>query len=220
MKEVIRKVESDLIQNILIEVDEDVPEFLVAYLADWLESYIQSGAKIENEQTLQFGFSLLKFRIANRTLTIDGPDYESIPFKWTNDLTKTLLVFKEHKFTVESYDLESEYSKLQDTVLIGKGFEEEPFMFRKDDASENNPEDSGWFAGSLREDIDNDDPENISMISLYELVLKQPLVLPYLAFPEGCIILFENETVEIINDEYYLEPIEGSYVYEKSVEKE
>ncbi len=63
----------------------------------------------------------------------------------------------------------------------------------------------------MKEEIDNNDPKNLSVKSLYEVVLKQPKALPYLFFPKNSVIIFENETIEIIKDDYTLEPKKNSY---------
>jgi len=216
MKELERKIETDLIEHIKIQCEDRIPGFLANYLIDWLDEYISSGVTIKDDETLQFGFSLLKFSVSNKILYVDGPDYKSIPFEWTRDLTKTLLVFKEQKYTIESFELNSEYAKLQNTVLVGKEFEKEPVILRRDEPSNNNSNDSGWFIGSLKEEIDNNDPKNLSVKSLYEVVLKQPKALPYLFFPKDSVIIFENENIEIIKDDYYLEPKKGSYIDKKA----
>jgi hypothetical protein len=87
MKEFERKIETDLIEYIKIQCEDCCPDFLANYLIDWLDEYISSGVTIKNDETLQFGFSLLKFSVSNTTLYVDGPDYKSIPFEWTRNLT-------------------------------------------------------------------------------------------------------------------------------------
>jgi len=46
-----------------------IPEYLTDYLFNWLESYVETGEVIKNEETLQFGFSLLKFIIDQDGIT-------------------------------------------------------------------------------------------------------------------------------------------------------
>lgn len=211
-----KEIKSTDFESVQIQVEETIPEYLTNYLLDWLKEYIEEGKTIKNEETLQFGFSLLRFRIAENILYIEGPDYKSIPFSWTKNLTKTFLVFREQKFTIESFDLESEYAKLQDTGIVGIEFDKEPFIMSRYEPSKNNAKDSGWFIGSLKEEIDNNDSKNLSVKSLYEIVLRQPLSLSYLFFPCKSFISFENGEIEVINGDYLLKPKKGSYVEQKA----
>ncbi|NRD19005.1 hypothetical protein HNV08_03015 [Winogradskyella eckloniae] len=211
-----KEIKSINFDSVQIQVEESIPELLTNYLLDWLEKYVEEGKTIENEETLQFGFSMLKFQIEKNILHIKGPDYKLIPFNWTKNLTNTFLVFKEQKFTVESFNLESEYAKLQDTAIVGIEFDKQPFIMSRYEPSKNNPNDSGWFIGSLKEEIDNNNPKNLSVKSLYEIVLKQPLSLPYLFFPKESFISFKKGEVEVVNGDYFLKSKKGSYVEQKA----
>ncbi len=215
MKEIKRKIESEFITCISFEVDSDFPDFLANYLLDWLNDYLLSGAVIKDDETLQFGFSLLRFCLRDKILSIEGPDYTSIPFTWTKNLSRSLLAFSEQKYTVESFELNPEYSKLQDTATVGVDFEKEPFMMRRYEPAKGT-RDSGWFIGSSRDEIDNNDPKNLSAKSLYEVVLKQPKALPYLLFPQESIIVFEDGNINVMKDDDYLEPHKNSYVVKKN----
>ena len=219
MKEIKRKIGKAYIQNIYVKIEDSTPEFLVDFLLDWLEEYIMSGVKVSNEETLQYGFSLLRFKIINEALFIEAPDYVSLPLRWTENLSKMFYIFKEQKYTIESYDLELQGARIQDTAIVGKYFEDEPFLMSRNIPSDKNPKDSGWFIGSLKNDVDNNDPNNLSLMSLYEVGLKQPLLLPYLFFPVNCIIVFKNGQIKILKDEFVIEPKEGSYSYKKRLIK-
>ena len=42
--------------------------------------------------------------------------------------------------------------------------------------------------------------------------------MPYLFFPKNSILVFKNENIEIIKDNYYLEPKKDSYIDKKNID--
>ncbi len=176
----------------------DTPDFVVEWFADWLTTYINDGATIKDEQTLQCGFVILKCRVKNRLLSLLSPDFDEMPIRWTDDLRKSLGIITAHKYTPESVGLIPDIPSLQQTAITGERFAEFPMFANRSTPSSANPNDSGWFVGS--QDADNNDPATLQVMSLYELVLKVPHVLQFLSLPVGCQVVFSAGTPVLLKD--------------------
>lgn len=86
-----------------------------------------------------------------------------------------------------------------ETGIVGNRFDELPMFMDRVDRIESNPNDSGWFFGSLREDVDNHDSSALRLMSLYEIVVRVPRVFDYLSLPLGCTAVVEDEQPALLN---------------------
>jgi hypothetical protein len=180
-----------------------------------LTKYIETGVTFSNGQILQYGWSVFQCRVKDNGLILFAPDFQSMPIEWIPDITKALYILMEHKYVPESFELDIDIPSLQDTAIVGQGFEELPIIMSRSEKIENNPQDSGWFIGSFKEDIDNNDPSNLELMTLYEVVLYTPHVLRYFSMPQGTQIVFESGSPVVFFDEQILNPKAGSYLANK-----
>jgi hypothetical protein len=196
-------------------VEESCPDFLITWLTDWLTEYIETGVTFTDGQILQYGWSALQCLVEDDCLRLFAPDFQSMPIQWTSNITNVLYTLMEHKYVPESFELDVDIPSLGDTAIVGRKFEEFPMLMSRSERSENNPQDSGWFIGSFREDIDNNDASNLELMHLYEIVLCAPHVLRYLSMPQGTYIVFESNSPVIFFDEQMINPRVGSYLDKK-----
>ncbi|MBD1912953.1 MULTISPECIES: DUF2185 domain-containing protein [unclassified Leptolyngbya] len=215
MKQIQIPVNGDNISRYEFYIEEEFPNAIITWLTDWLTKYIESGAKFSNGQIFQYGWSVLQCQLQNNCLRLLAPDFQSMPIEWIPNITKVLHILMEHKYVPESFELDMDVPSLEDTAVVGRGFEELPTIMVRSSRSENNPQDSGWFVGSFREDIDNNDPSNLELMTLYEVVLCAPHTLRYLSMPQGTQIVFESNSPVIFFDEQLLNPKAGSYLANK-----
>ena len=101
-----------------------------------------------------------------------------------------------HKYVPESVSLTPDVPTLGQTAMVGQRYDELPMFGNRLDAT--NPNDSGWFFGSMLETVDNNDSDQLSVISLYEAMTAIPQMTPYLSMPIDCQIMFSSKTPEIL----------------------
>lgn len=196
-------------------VEQSCPDFLITWLTDWLTEYIETGVTFTDGQILQYGWSVLQCLVEDNCLKIFAPDFQSMPIEWTSNITNVLYTIMEHKYVPESFELQTDIPSLEDTAIVGLKFEEFPMLMSRSERSKNNPQDSGWFIGSCRGDIDNNDANNLELMHLYEIVLYAPHVLRYLSMPPATDIVFESNSPVIFFDEQMINPKVGSYLDKK-----
>ena len=105
-----------------------------------------------------------------------------------------------------------EIPSLGNTVIVGRKFDEIPMFANRLPPVESNLNDSGWFIGSTRDDIDNNDPDGLQLMSLYEAMLAVPHVLHFLSLPVGCQVVFFDEKPMILKEGIRLEIPNGSFL--------
>lgn len=188
------------------------PDFLCEWLVTWLEGYINGGAVIRDDQTLAYGYVILKCRVKNRHLTLLSPHFGEMPIQWVEDLGRALGIISAHKYTPESLGLEPDIVTLQQTAIVGERFNERPFFMNHCEPCDNNPNDSGWFVGRHAEDVDNNDPSSLNLMSLYEVAFHAPDVVQFLSLPIGCMVLFSEGHPVIGKDDEELDVPPDSYL--------
>ncbi|MFT5326158.1 MAG: hypothetical protein ACI8P0_004032 [Planctomycetaceae bacterium] len=212
LRTISRQVDSSSISEFSFVIGESAPEFVADHLADWLTSYISDGAEFSDGQTLQFGYSLLKCEVKGRSLRLQSPDFQNMPIKWVDDLGNALLIFAYHEYVPETFGYISDAPALHDSALIGNQFNELPMFIDRMVPDESKPNDSGWFIGSGADDVDNDDPDQLQLMSLYEAMLYVPHVVRFLSLPVGCQVMFSDEQPVIFRNWEELQIPKGSYL--------
>ena len=215
MKQIQISVKGRSLSRYEFYVEESCPDFLITWLSDWLTQYIETGVTFTDGQILQYGWSALQCLVEDDCLRLFAPDFQSMPIEWTSNITNVLYTLMEHKYVPESFELDVDIPYLEDTAIVGRKFEEFPMLMSRSQRSENNAQDSGWFIGSFREDIDNNDASNLELMHLYEIVLYAPHVLRYLSMPQDTHIVFESSSPVIFFDEQMINPKVGSYLDKK-----
>ena len=214
MKTIECRVNSTALDGYAFQVSDDLPDLLPSFLSDWLTRYIEGGAEFSDGQTIQFGFWLLRCEVHNRRMRLLGPKADAMPVGWTEDTSMALTSMMTHKYIPESFGLEMDIPSFENTATVGRLFTEHPMFINRDERIDNGV-DSGWFIGSMRDDVDNNDPKQLSVVSLYEASLKAPWIHDFLSLPKGTQVIFENERPVVCRDFTPLEPRAGSYFAER-----
>jgi len=207
-----RSCASSTISEIFLQVDAATPEFLVSEFLDWVVAYLEDGAEIADGQTLQYGFTLFRCLVQSGKLTLFAPDFRSLPVQWVDDLISAFQLIAAHKYVPESVALPADIPWLQQTAIVGERFEELPMFANRAERSESNKADSGWFIGSQSADVDNNNPETLRVMSLYEAIILVPQLIPFLSLPAGCSVLFSEGDPVILRDWVKLEIDPESYL--------
>ena len=210
MRTIERKIESNGLDSFAFETDESPADFIVDWFSDWLENYVSNGAEISDGQTLQVGYTLVQCNVLGKSLRLQAPDFSSMPITWTPNMGPAFQIIGWHKYVPENFSFTPNIPTLQQTVIVGRDYDQLPMFGNR--LAPTGTNDSGWFFGSTREDVDNNDPEQLNVISLYEALLSAPQMLPYLSMPTDCQIMFSSDKPEILQNFEPLEITAGSMV--------
>ena len=210
MKTVAGKLNGESLDSFSFQTDEQPADFVVDWFCNWLENYITGGAEIQDGQTLQIGYTLVKCNVDSKTLRLESPTFQSIPIEWSANMGPAFQILGWHKYIPESFSFVPDIPTLSQTAIVGQKFNEYPMFGNRLEPT--NPTDSGWFFGSMLDSVDNNDPDQLTHMSLYEAMLKIPHSLPYLSMPQNCQIMFSSQTPEILKNYEPLEIEPGSMV--------
>jgi len=133
-----------------------------------------------------------------------------MPIEWNANLAPVFQILGWHKYIPESFSFDPLIPTLGQTAIVGRNYSQLPMFGNRLEAT--NPNDSGWFFGSMLDDVDNNDPDQLTLMSLYEAMLSIPHMMPYLSMPTDCQIMFSSRTPEILKDYEPLEIPQGSMV--------
>src|SRR3954469_14571281 len=187
------------------------------WLLEWIESEVARGRRFLPEQTVQIGWSVLEIRQRNDgTLALFEPDFQSIPVKFIDSVSNTLLHLLLQKGVTDSLDLETDIAipSLRDSAIVCTRFgSTDGFVM-----SRLMPQagDSGWFFGCDSPAHDHQAPENLRRVSLYEAAVRHnDGIIPYLGLPPNTFAGFSGEVPYFSRDERELAIRRGSYLDKK-----
>jgi len=207
-----RPVDSELIDEFIFDTDDSTPEFIVEDFTEWLANYISEGARFVDGQMLQYGYTFLNCSVESRVLRLLAPDFQGMPIEWTINLGPAFRIIAAQKYIPESFGWVPDIPSLGNTVIVGRKFDEIPMFANRLPPVESIPNDSGWFIGSTRDDIDNNDPAGLQLMSLYEAMLTAPHVIHFLSLLVGCQVVFLGEKPIVLKEGQRLEIPNGSFL--------
>ena len=210
MQTIERKLESPSLDALVFQTDDQPAAFIIDWFCGWFENYIAANAVISDGQTLQIGYSLVRCNVESKTLRLESPQFNSMPIRWDANMSPVFQILGWHKYIPESFSFDPDIPMLGQTAIVGQNFDQFPMFGNRLDAA--NPNDSGWFFGSTLDNVDNNDPDQLSSVSLYESMLSIPHMVPYLSMPTGCQIMFNSQTPEILKAYEPLDIKPGSMV--------
>ncbi len=141
-----------------------------------------------------------------------APDFETMPIRWVENLGPVFGIAAVHKYVPETFGFTPETPSLGNIALVGRAFDTLPMFAHRLEPDDSKPNDSGWLLGSDSEEVDNNDPKQLRVMSLYEAMLAIPHVVPYLSLPVGCRVMFHDQRPVIMRDDVELTIPEGSYL--------
>jgi hypothetical protein len=203
-------VNGEGIREYSFQVADDLPEFLCPWLTDWLSTYVEDGADFKDKQTLQFGFWMLRCRVQGQKMRLQAPELGSMPVKWVEDLTPAFNAMMVHKYIPESFDSQMDLPCMTDTATVGRLFDRFPMFMNRMDRVDNGV-DSGWFLGSSTDGVDNNDPEQLTAMSLFEASAKAPWIHDFLSLPLNYQVVFDSRSPVVLRDFETAAPVPNSY---------
>jgi hypothetical protein len=210
--------------EISVSCDDAAESALPGYLQSllgWIEREVAGGRRFVPEQTVQVGWSLLEIRQrTDGTLGLFEPDFQCIPMRFVDDVSKTLLHIMLQKSVAQSLGLEEELaipSLLNSAIVCTEFGSTKGFVMNR---ATPKASDSGWFFGCDNEAHDHESPDTLRRVSLYEAVTrKDDRTIPFLGLPPdmfvgfgGVVPYFSREDTELV-----IRP--GSYLHKKYVDR-
>ncbi len=189
---VAREVDGPTVRTVEVAIAADTPEGVRLLALDPFLTWLGEEARttpITDGQTLQLGWTLLQCRLVERRLLLLAPDLRSFPLELQPDLTQAVWTLFKHTQVPPSLGAELLIPTLRQAAVVGPRYAELPCLMER--TASQGDDDSGWTFNSLRPDVDNNDPEQLSRVSLYEAVLASPRFLRYLSLPPGYAVLFD-----------------------------
>lgn len=156
---------------------------------------------IEDNKILQLGFNYYKIEKVKDEFQIYAIDYNKNPFKdFTEDLTQALDIMRNQLLITKKTGLISnEIISFQDTILVRKSaLTSKELYFEKQQLKQEN--DSGWYMGNLKDTEKSDNPDDYTVIKLYELLNICPQALAILNLPVGTLAIIKNNEIVGISD--------------------
>jgi hypothetical protein len=135
-----------------------------------------------------------------------------MPINWIHDLGAAFHIVAAHKYTPETFGLSPDIPTLCNTAMIGRRFDEIPMFANRLSPVDSNRNDSGWFIGSQSDDVDNSDPDQLRVVSLYEAMLAVPHVVNFLSLPVGCQVVFSGGRPVVLKDYEALQVPKHTYL--------
>ena len=202
---------------------EDAPALSssLRWFLGWLENEVAGGRRFLPDQTVQVGWSLLEIRQrTDGTLALFEPDFQSMPVKFVDSVSNTLLHLFLQKSVAESLGLGEELAlpSLRDSAIVCTEFgSTEGFVMSRVTPK---AADSGWFFGCDSDAHDHQSPHCLRRVSLYETATRHDArTIPFLALPPGSFVGFGGAVPYFSRGETELAIRPGSYLHKKYVEK-
>ncbi|HEV2696301.1 MAG TPA: hypothetical protein VG347_25680 [Verrucomicrobiae bacterium] len=191
------------------------------WLLKWIESGVVGGRRFRPEQKVQIGWSWLEVRQrSDGTLAFFEPDFKSMPLKFIDSVTNTLLHLMLQKYVAESLGLEGEITipPLVHSAIVCDVFGSTKGFIMSRVAP--NASDSGWFFGCDNESHDHDSSAVLRRVSLYEAaVCKDDRIISFLGLPSDITVEFDGDAPCFSWKSHKIPIRPGSYLHKKYIEK-
>ena len=182
----------------------------IEMLTGFLESRIEAGASFQSGQTIQC--SWMWFKVGEdetgRSVVL-APRAGVMPMDFVPDCSEALNLVLTQRYVCDSFGLEScACSAIQSAIVIKDLARcREVFMNRIDPE---NGHSSGWYFGAFDGEVDVNDPENLQLMSLWELSCHFPLSRDFFILPQGWQVVLDQKA-EVLKDFERAVPEAGSY---------
>ena len=162
--------------GIIFEVHSEAEE-LARPLVAFFETQAQAGVRFRDGQTVELGWTLLMLREADDgQLEVLEPDFDDFPIRWCRGINGALRHLHLQRAVCDLVGCEPLFPTICKAGVVSPGFFESSDYTMSRDTPEDS--DSGWvFAQCGYEGADGE------FCSLYQLALKKPEVIPFLALP-------------------------------------
>ncbi len=188
------------------------------WLINYLDAKVQEGDVFEAGSTIQIGWMVNRFEMADGKLWLFEPDFRIIPIEFVNSVDRTLVHLRLQKDINDSVEIKDySFPVLNQSGIICTHFLSQSDLFME--RTTPSDRDSGWFFGCISLQHDHNDPACLRRVSLYETICAKPHLVEFLALPSGIRINLKKR-VEVWLNGSELRPKEGSYLFAKLLDQD
>ena len=176
----------------------EIPEPNLRWLIQYLETQVAQGICFKNRSTIKLGWMPNRFELMpDGCLHLIEPDFRGLPLEFTDSVTNTLKHLHQQQDIVEScLDApEIDYPDISSAIIVCKSYTYVSNLFLSREPVKTSL--SGWFF----RDLDDDNQENYTVISLYEFACNRPDLVRFLGLPVGYgVYMTAEDKIRIIKD--------------------
>jgi hypothetical protein len=202
--------------EISFEASASLPRDPIDSFVSALESMVASGSVFRPEQTLQYGWTFLKFQADDHGgLVLMEPDLSKRPLQYRRGLTETFVQNLWQVYTADSYRIDRallDFPHIHQSAMICRNFAtaERIHLARLD---RRGPDDSGWFFGCYKMECDHNSESNLRSVTLVDAVCFRPEISNWVSLPCGVTVLLQpGEKPILLTPDGALNLIPGSFV--------
>lgn len=190
--------------------DEPLVPHAERLLLEYVEGAVKQGTRFEAGQTLGLGGHLLRFKArADGTLGLEEP-VPAPTEQWIEAVDRTVRELAFQRWVNESFDLDLRFAPPRASVLVSRCSEDAPaVVLSRVDAGDAAKAWSGWML-SCAEEHDHGERFALPLLALSAL---RPTLVPYLALPQGTVVLLGAGPAHVVIDGKERTPKPGSYLH-------
>lgn len=148
-------------------------------------------------EIVEFGWIALRVCGTPSALDVEALDFQAMA-SFTTDLTRALQVHQQQMDILREAGAEPERCTQRHAGLVSRGYvpgQPGTFLTRLGPARRS---DSGWVIGSVEERLTKESLKNSHFISLYEISLSDPRLLPFWLLPSYFTVVVHADSYELI----------------------
>lgn len=151
---------------------------------------------LKQDETIEFSWFIFKVIEKNNSIDLQTLDFKSMgSFNQDFELIENL--HRSQAKTLANENVEADPCNLRQYAIVSKSYnpESNAYFISRDTKQDGN--NSGWYLGMLNETLDINNPENLKIVSLYELSIQNKKLIPYWLLPVGYQVVFtDNVTIQ------------------------
>jgi hypothetical protein len=172
----------------------DVPQVDATWLIGYLEDAVAEGTVFAPGETIQIGWMITRIELAPAgRLTLYEPDLRSLPVRFVPGTAATLRHLRAQRNLADAFGLGDllQFPSIADSAIACTHYDRghDWVLSRVEPEVQIEGRDCGWFVGCAVDSHDHDDPVSLERISLYQIAMRVPEIVEYLALPPSCEVI-------------------------------
>ena len=170
------------------------PETVLALLENWLVQTASNGTRFEDGMEFQLGWIWFRVTIDAKGARVTAPRSGAAALLHVDDCSDALRLVGTQQAVVSRYGLDPSPCSCRQSALVVRDLDScrETFIDRLACEMDDH---SGWYIGAHDSQLDVRRPENLKLVSLWQVLGRRPEIGPYLMLPPGWQVSFANNPV-------------------------
>lgn len=182
----------------------NAPRHVLAPLENWLVNSAASGVPFEDGQEFQIGWVRFRIGMDSRGVRVMAPRTGAPALIYVDDCSDALRLVATQQGVLSRFGVEASTCSTIQTALVPRDLDACRMTFI-DRLSDEMDDRSGWWIGAHDSQLDVRVPENLKLVSLWEVFSKRPEIGPYLMMPPGWQVSFQGTPV-VMRDREPVQP--------------